>query len=425
MKNFNGNFMRKLFIQKVMKTSVFITLLILGSFFFAACSDDDTTPSLYDSGKSSGAAPEITSIFPADSALAGISEITLTGANFSATKEENIVYFNGKVAQVLDATATTIKVKAPNIIADTVNIKVAVYKVVALSNNFMYKLKAAVEQVYAFKDYEVPYGITTDRDENLYMSFKSQSGTGGFQILNKKGELSKWAPAMGGEVAHYTLRYYKGDIYSTRLEKRIIKTVYNTTPATYRAVPSAVTDFDFDKDGNIWAGTKGAGIFRIDNNNTNVKTFAFTGIVKSVRIFEEKPLDLYLYVAAAEEIDGVTYEVIKRAKIYSADSLGSFELYFNMSEKFGSENPSLSVNAITFAADGDMVVGTNMEDPVIIVHTDKSYETLYPGLISSDVLSFAWGPGNNLYYTRGTVSSSQVVIRIDMQKTGAPYYGRD
>lgn len=411
--------MRKLFIQKVMKTSVFITLLILGSFFFAACGDDDTTPSLYDSSKPSGAAPEITSVFPAESALAGVSEITLTGANFSANKDENIVYFNGKVAQVLDATATTIKVKAPNIVTDTVNIKVAVYKVVSLSNNFTYKLKAAVEKVFAFKDYEVPFGITTDGNENLYMSFKSQSGTGGFMKLTKEGVISKWAPAMGGEVAHYTLRYKGGAIYSTRLEKRIIKTTENNTPATYKAVPAAVTDFDFDKEGNIWAGSKGLGIMRIDNN-TNVKTFAFTGIVKSVRIFEEKTLDLYLYVAATQD----NKEIIYRAKIYSLDSLGSFETFFDMSEKFGSDNPSLSVNAITFAADGDLVVGTNMKDPVIIVHTDKSYETLYPGLISSDVLSFAWGPGNNLYYTRGTVSSTQVVLRIDMQKAGAPYYGR-
>lgn len=419
MKNFNGNFMRKLFIQKVIKTSVFITLLILGSFFITACGDDDTTPSLYDSSKPTGGTPEITSIFPAEKALAGVSEITLTGTNFSATKEENIVYFNGKVAEVLDASTTTIKVKAPNIITDTISIKVAVYKVVSLSNSFPYKLKAAVEKVYAFKDYEVPFGITTDGTGNLYMSFKSQSGTGGFKKLSKEGNLSQWAPAMGGEVAHYTLRYKDGAIYSTRLEKRIIKTVENTTPVTYKAVPSAVTDFDFDPNGNIWAGSKGAGIFRIDPS-TNVKTFAFTGIVKSVRIFKENTLDLYLYVAATQE----NQEVIYRAKIYSADSLGSFETFFNMSEKYGSDYPSLSVNAITFAADGDLVVGTNMKDPVIIIHADKSYETLYPGLISSDVLSFAWGPENNLYYTRGTVSSTQVVLRIDMQKAGAPYYGR-
>jgi len=419
--------MKNLNITGFMKINFFITMLILVALLSVGCSDNETTPSLYDPNKPIGATPTIVALTPAGSALAGVAEITITGTNFSAVKEENTVYFNGVTATVLDASPTQLKVKAPSTILEDISVRVAVYKVAEFSNVVTYDLIAAVEPVFEFKDFEVPNGLTTDAAGNLYMSFTFQGGTGGTKKLTPSGTLTEWAPR-GSETFHTALKWYNNEIYAARRQKVLFKVVSATKPATYVSSSTLlgnIYDFDFDPDGNIWAGGNNtgavAGIYSITPSKV-IKSFPFEADIKSVRIFKEINLDLYVYIAARKDNE----EAIFRAKIFSADSLGTIEKYFSLTEAFGIEYPAISVNAVTFAFDGDMVIGTNMTDPVVILHPNKTHEILYPGLLSADATLFAWGPGNNLYYTRGvTASDAQIVIRVDMQKPGAPYYGRN
>jgi hypothetical protein len=79
-----------------------------------------------------------------------------------------------------------------------------------------------------------------------------------------------------------------------------------------------------------------------------------------------------------------------------------------------------------------MYLGTDLPDAIVVVNIDKSHEFLYPGLIQPPVYYFAWGTGNLLYCTReasGTPETPdylpQTVLKIDIGKPGAPYYGRD
>ncbi len=419
-------FMKKLFKLKVMKTNIFITLICLVSLLAVSCSED-TTPSLYDANKPAGATPVISSVSPADSALAGISEITLTGSNFSTVKEENIVYFNGTTATILSASATQLVVKAPLVIQDDMSLRVSVYKVASFSNVIKYDLQAAAKIVYAFKDFEVPWGITTDQAGNLYMSFYYQGGTGGTKKLTPAGIISEFAPR-ASENYHSCIKWVTADnsIIAARRVKALFKIASGQKPASYvTSGVGAITDFDFDPKGNIWAGggsdaVPNDAVYRIASDKS-VKSFPFSGNVKSVRIFKENGVDLYIYVAATKG----DKQVICRAKINASDEIGTFEDYFSFTDIYGTDFPGISVNAITFAADGDMYVGTNMTDPITVIHPDKSYEPLYPGVLSTNVLLFAWGPGNMLYFTRGTESKAQVVFKVDMLKPGAPNYGRD
>ncbi len=408
------------------KTSLIMVALFVFALIFAGC-ENETTPSLYDPAKPKGATPEITSMEPAGTALAGVSVITINGNNFSPVISENFVYFNGVLAQVLEASTTQLKVKAPNLVLDDISVKIAVFKVVDFSNIVKYNLKAAVEQVYEFKDFEVPNGITTDAVGNLYMSFTYQGGTGGTKKLTPSGTLSEWAPR-GSETFHTALKWYNGDIYAARRQKVVFKISAGQKPVTYASSNTLlgnIYDFDFDPDGNIWSGGDNtgtnAGVYRIKPDKS-IKTFPFDGNIKSVRIFKENNVNLYIYLAATKNGE----EAIFRAKIISTDSLSNFEKVFSLTEKYGTDFPAVSALAVTFAADGDMIIGTNMTDPVVVVHPNGSYETLYPGLLGPNALLFAWGPDNNLYYTREKVGTkAQVVIRVDMQKPGAPYYGRN
>ncbi|HPN39515.1 MAG TPA: IPT/TIG domain-containing protein [Melioribacteraceae bacterium] len=419
--------MKNIYKKGVVKISVFMTLLFIATMLFTGC-ENDTTPSLYDPAKPKGSTPEITSLSPAGSALAGVSEITITGNNFSTVKEENIVYFNGSIATVLDAKPTQLVVKAPNLILDDISVKVAVYKVSDFSNTVKYNLKAAVEQVFDFKDFEVPNGLTTDEQGNIYMSFTFQGGTGGTKKLTPTGTLTEWAQR-GSETFHTALKWRNGKIYAARRQKVLFEITAGAKPVTYVSSNTAlgnIYDFDFDPDGNIWSGGdntgNNAGVYRIKSADKSIKTFAFDGNIKSIRIFKENNVNLYVYVAATKDNE----EAIFRAKIISADSLTAFEKVFSLTEKYGTDFPAVSALAVTFALDGDMIIGTNMTDPVVVVHPNGNYETLYPGLLGPNALLFAWGPDNNLYYTREKVGTkAQVVLRVDMQKPGAPYYGRN
>ena len=56
--------------------------------------------------------------------------------------------------------------------------------------------------------------------------------------------------------------------------------------------------------------------------------------------------------------------------------------------------------SITFSAEGDMYIGTDAPEGIIILHEDGSYEGLYPGVIEPESYALCWGNGLFLYVTR-------------------------
>ena len=75
-----------------------------------------------------------------------------------------------------------------------------------------------------------------------------------------------------------------------------------------------------------------------------------------------------------------------------------------------------------------MYIGTTARpDPIFIVHPDGSHEPLYPGILGPQIFDMAWGNDIYLYVTRRAsveAGTTTRALRINMQKLGAPYYGR-
>ena len=194
--------------------------------------------------------------------------------------------------------------------------------------------------------------------------------------------------------------------------------------APWVAFPSGtkIVAIDFDANKNVWAVGNNKSIFRVAPDAT-FKAFDFTGDATSVRVYNN---DLYVLATVASN------QSVWRFQIISSDSLGQAEKYFDFTDKIGGDSVSASV--ITIAADGDLYIGTDkMIDPVIIVHPDKSFEPLYPGVIGAQtyIYSFSWDPGNFLYFSEvpifdntGAVVKIPKIFRLNMQKNGAPQYGR-
>lgn len=398
--------MKKIFYKLFALSSLLVVLILAG------CTED-ITPSLVEISPESLPAPVISAINPPNQALAGVTKVTITGSNFSPVAKNNLVYFNGVPGKILNASSTQLVVIPPVVISDTVLIKIAVIGAEKFSNIVQYKLLPAVEELYPFdpKKGQIPYAITTDNQENLYVSI-SDLGTKKIS----QGILTDFAPK-GAETFFNSLTFGPNNtIYATRRVKGIMQVQKNITPSTFvssaQGISDNVIDTDFDQSSNLWAGGSSNSLYRITLSK-NVKKFTFNGSVNALRV-----VDNFLYVAANTDNE----EVIWRFPIISADSLGNGEIYFNFTKNV---DIFLKIIDIAIAQDGDIYLGTNaVSDPIFIIHPDKSYEILYSGLIKSSVYSLVWGTGNFLYMTNVKDGVNNTVLKINMQKLGSPYYGR-
>ena len=109
--------------SKYIKLQNHILFLIILVF---SCDDPDYPEDIWNEDDTGGLSPVVTSVEPADGAFAGIDTLTITGQSFSDTEEENIVYFNNLLGNIVDATPNRILVIPPNLVSDSVKIKVAV-----------------------------------------------------------------------------------------------------------------------------------------------------------------------------------------------------------------------------------------------------------------------------------------------------------
>lgn len=402
--------------------NTFITIVFLSIMFLNGCADDPTA-SLDGYPSANLPSPILSTVEPSTQALAGITEITITGSNFSTDVRNNRVYFNGIPGTTLNATQTQLVVKVPNVVADTVMVKIAVVGAQDFSNQFQYKMISAWEVYYLLDPIaEKAYGIITNNADllvNLYdigiwkitpPPFDSTSKS----LYVPKGNTQKWD----------NFRYGPGgELYGVRSARGVWKVAENVAPAAPWAAPSAgvIVALEFDSNQNLWALNNNNTIFKFKQDRT-ITSYPFTGVLRAIRLFNN---DLYI-AATKDNIEGVW-----RIPIDSNGDLGTEELYFETT----SIRLAAKITAIAFAADGDLILGMDKgPDPILVVKPDKSYSELYPGVIGANsVVSIYW-PANeeSLFFVRGEVRSAdgtkidvgQAPIKVEMQKNGAPYFGQ-
>jgi hypothetical protein len=388
---------------------IFIAINLSAILFLISCSED-VTPSLYDMATESSPTPVISSLDPPNEALAGVTKITITGSNFSATSQNNLVYFNGLPGKLISATTTQLEVVSAVVISDSVSIKVAVIGSDNFSNIYTYKLKPAVAELFPFNpDFsQFPYASTVDNLENVYASLKDL----GTKKIDPQSTLTDFAPK-GPETFFRSMTYASDNaIYAVRGGvKGVYKVVANTAPAAFVASSQGITDnvnaIDFDQARNVlWAGGSTGIVYRITLTK-NVKKFNIQGTINALRVAAN-----YLYIASTTD-----KEVIWKMEIVSADSLGAPQLYLDFTAQVSDLQ---KVMDIVVAQDGDLYIGSDKtSDPIYVVHPDKSFEELYPGLITSSAYSLVWGKGNFVYLTTAAAGVNETILKIDMQKPGA------
>jgi len=356
--------------MKKLKQIFSLTLIFTLVVIIYGC-NQSAEPSLYEL-KPKGATPVITSLSPASEGLAGVTDITINGSNFSNVKEDNLVFFGSIRATVIDAQATKLIVKAPALIKNDLDVKIAVNGVENFSNVVKYNLLEAVGVYYAFaKGVDDPMSLTVDKNENLYVSLLDKR----IKKISSAGTLTDYAPK-GGESFWTDLKMGPNNIlYGARNVRALFTVSEGALGQTFAVLPTGLvlTTLDFDANGNIWTSGSGGSIYSVVVSSKVATAFAIDYVVSSLRVYNG-----YLYVAGAKD----TEEAIYRYKINSNTSLGAQEKVFDIGAAYGLKK--VTIGSITFAEDGDLIVGTNRTDAFLLIKNGNA-STMYSGLCSPSV----------------------------------------
>ncbi len=398
--------------MKKLHTILFFMLILLIFIFFMSC-ENKYPESLWDPNAPSGAQPVIEQIIPPDSAYAGVGEIIIKGKNFSPVKDYNLVFVGGKRSEVVDASETEITIKSPVIIGDSLEIKVAVHKSELFSEPVYYKLKAAVSIIGNLAENNwMAYAIATDKIGNVYVSIEGKL----VKKIDPDGNVTHLADV--SFLKANSMKYGPGDklyaVFAAGRVKKVATVDTSGVEGTYVTLPKEPKDIDFDASGNAWV-TVDTDVYLVkpDQSKTSVKTFPVK--LKTIRVFND-----YIYVSGFDETTG-------EAKIWKApiqgETLGDEEVVLDIAA--ADWLTGITVNSFTFDLDGNMYLATDNADGILIYNpADGSHDILFPGLIAPNIWAFCWSE-NNFIFAIQQLESYSNILKIDVGKLGAPYYGRN
>jgi len=390
-----------------------LIIFVLVALFIGFSCDTEEPDGIFDPNVEVDPDPVITSISPADSAWSVVQEITISGQNFKNNSIDNYVYFDGKLASIISSSQSELVVKSPNIVGDSILIQIAVsnaYEFAYYDKN--YKLKSITEEYGQLDEYDNMKAIACDKDENVYVTadnnvfiVEPDSSKKDFGTL-----MSIAATAM--KVGPLSNLYYCQGIAMFRMLSD------GTSDAGWYIIfPDNITDFDFDSDTNIYAGSDKGKIYSVDIAN---KTNSVLATLDSVNISSVRVFNSYLYVSGyyyGSNSQHITNGVW-RYQIVSG-TLTNQEEYLNWDEYDDSK-----INSITFDIDGYMYLSSTGGD-CITIYENGTLKPFYQGVIYPNTKKICWGNGKYLYAIRmASDNTSQRLIKINMLKNGAPYYGR-
>lgn len=385
-----------------------VTLLGCCLFILSGCKEEkgNTVFDLVTPGKPQ---PVIDSLSPVGKALAAADDITLYGKNFSTSTSENYVYFNGKAAKVVKASATKLVVNSAVDTGD-VAVKVSIAGAELFSAALPYRLDIALETFGNFTPPATGVAATTpDATGNLYCNFLGAGVDIGIYVLSPNGTKRLFAPNQKITFWSSLKLGPGGTLYSARGASAVFKFgLTDSVSAPWVTGIGTIKDIDFDQNKYLWAGGNSTRLNCIKQDKS-VTLIPFTGTVRALRVFGN-----YLYFSALKD----SAEKIFRATINN-DTLGTVEEYFNITSSVGS---TYIGQALTFSSDGSLYIGTQSPMGIIVVAPDGSHKTpysAYSSFLGTSISSLSWGPGDILYAT--TFEGN--LLRIYTKKTGAPYYG--
>ena len=393
---------------KSVRWSLLALLMPVTMLTWAGC-DSGPGESLYDPDRASLADPVIDGVAPEDVALAGVDIVTITGQNFSAELSDNLVWFGQTHATVLEAATTQLRVVPPNTPMANLELRIAVIGAENFSNSVTYSLEAAEKSFGQIQAFEDVFSITTDLGGDVYISLFSDSRPVGLERITADGERSRFADTGFGwaDIAFGPDRY----LYSVRPVRAIFRFLEGSSQETWLVIPEStlrLSSVAVDASGNVWSAGNNAQIYSIAPDKS-WKSYAFADEIADLALAES-----HLFVAGSD--NGV--HKVWRLAIGADRDLGSAEEIVSVTGFNGSQALSVAITTT-----GHVLVGTDAENPIILVAPDGTAESLFPGILTGPASKMAWGPSGYLYMVRGrTESLNPEITRINTRMEGIRFF---
>jgi len=358
--------------------------------------------------------PLITGINPDKVAPPGANTISIIGTNFCEVAENNEVYFNQISVEILEASTTNITVRRPNIISDSIIVRVVAFDNYLIAEyDQLYKIDPVLADVGSFVDNQVQIALAVDKNENLYICerlnkiiWKISASGDKTQLANPSKFVTDAKIGPGGVLILMANN----------------KSIFQINPVTgeetvWKTAPKAVSYGDFDDQGNFITGVKNdLYVIYPDGSALDIGLNKFN--FRCIRVYNGY---VYLLAENTSPDDENPALAVWRFEIKSDGSLGDKELFLDWAETgdYAESDPT----CLTFGQDGTMYVTTDNENPIFMLYGDGKQDVLYKEILTPPLSYIVWGSQNKMYVIVG--GDVNKVNSIGMGAQGAPYYGRD
>lgn len=415
-----------------------LLLLIVGSMFIS-CVENDYPDPLWDPNDAGETAPIITALDPPNIAYDGITNITITGENFSPISSENQVTFNGKVATIDSSTnlTTQLVVSLPVVITDpNVNVLDSVKVIVGVQGAYAgavydknFTIERAVIEWGGFVGelpLKEPNAIACDAGENVYVAASDKI----MYKIDSTGVRSEFGTGLGSSTSDMKTGP-GGYVYFARSNpylNRVDPTGGVATRFANLKVGRKIRCFDFDSDQNIYCAGSSDSLYLV--NVINETKRAVTPRAEGYDFVALRVYDGYVYLAGTfADID--TTQGIWRHKIMTGeDTLGTRELVYDWSDC--SYSNKQNIQSLLVDENGLLYLGLSEANGPAIVTLDMNTSEVnpfYEPVLFAPASRMVWGTQNYIYCVReltdGVDIVSNEVKRIAQLLDSAPYYGRD
>lgn len=406
----------------------FVTLLLAAAGLLLTGCEFDVAEPKWEEPAPTTATVSIASIDPA-AAAAGVNYITIHGANFtgaidtlvvkSSDKDTsyrylyNGIYFDDVKADVVEFSDTMIKVRRPRLATNACQVKVVSNKAMATAKYAQpYRIDAVVGRYGMFNE-DLPLAVVAvDAAENLYVV---ETNTRYIQKITPAGDKTNLATAL--RVPFDASIGPDGNLYLAGNNRAIDKLdVATGAIARWVNLPSGkvVKFLDFGPGGYCFAGGTRTDLVVVPGDLSSTAVSA--GFYATQEILAIRCYNGAVYVAVrATAADPVK---IFRHVIGDKGSVGPQELVLDLSKT--GEFAGRTLKAISFAADGTMILATDAADPLLSYNpATGQMDYFYKGILNPYCKHFAWGSQNYLYMICGddTAGEEWTIYRVDMGTT--------
>jgi hypothetical protein len=411
--------------------SIFSCLIISAALILNSCVDFEEPGLINNPPYPITDDPSITAIDPPNVALGGVREISISGQNLGVKNgtDTDWVYIGGTRAVIKDIINNqTIVLYRPQLPSSRYDVRIYVSvtapQAIDTSTNFEYMLESPGQVVGNYGTvFSELMALDFDNQENIYIasnravyrndptgiSFSQILTTQNLPVAYRRITDARFGPGTPG------LNLYTANGTNIINRVRVDTASTSTRPIAVDTLPAPVIKLEFNENGDLYAGGND-GIFLV---NGGPQSLGFAGLnIKTIRIFNG-----YMYVADSLNV--------WKSPISSDGSLGVSEPLVNISG-----NPDLSgclISSIELDIDGSIYIclRNHPQYSLFFRESDGSITPYYydQNILPRTVEQLTFGKDGHLYLISnslrvGSQWEAGRVFRMNLNRNGAPYYGR-